>query len=75
MLHGVWLPSHPNDITIDPRHDGSVSKDADVVLFDLKQVEREGPLRHIREECGLRPSGAIRFYMGAMVVDDLMRFT
>src|SRR5262245_31511325 len=73
VLHGVGIPPHPHDIAIGPCHDGSISEDTDVVLFDLKQVERELPLCHILEERCLRARGAIRFYMCAMLVDDLIQ--
>src|SRR5215471_18176912 len=72
VLHRVGIASYPNNITIRPSHDGSVSDDADVVLFDLKQVERKLPLRHIRQECCLRARDPVRFYVRAVLVDYLI---
>src|SRR5919198_1559715 len=70
VLHRVGITSYPHNITIRPSYDGGVSEDADVALFNLKQVERKLPLRHIRKECRLRARGAIRFDMGAVLIDN-----
>ena len=48
MLDGVWIPTHPYDIAVGSRHDGRIAKDAYRVLFDLKKIKRELPLRDIR---------------------------
>src|SRR4030095_11086986 len=72
VLDTGGIASYQHHITIRPSHDGSVSEDADMVLFDLKQIERKFPLRHIRQECRLRMRGAIGFYVCAMLVDHLI---
>jgi hypothetical protein len=38
MLHRAGIASYPHGITIRPSHDGSVSEDADMILFDLKSL-------------------------------------
>src|SRR5215471_8905240 len=73
VLHRVGIASYPHNITIRPSHDGSVFEDANVILFDLKQVERKLPLRHIRQECRLRARSAVRFDMGAVLIDYLIQ--
>jgi hypothetical protein len=74
VLYRVGIASYPHNITIRPSYDGSVSEDADVVLFDLKQVERKFPLRHILKECRFRSRGTVRFYMGAVLIDYLIQY-
>src|SRR6266487_5100843 len=73
VLGRVGSPSDPHNIAIGPSHDSRISKDAAVVLFDLKQVERKYPLRYIREECRLRARSAVRFYMRALLIDNLIQ--
>src|SRR5256885_16892804 len=72
MLHRVGIASYPHNFAIRSSHDGSISEDADVVLFNLKQVEGKLPLRHLCKECRLRTRGAVRFYVRAMLVDNLI---
>jgi hypothetical protein len=73
VLHGVWIPPDPHDIMVGSSHDGGISEDADLVLFDLKQVELELPFCHILEECRLRARSTVRFYMCAVLVDNLLQ--
>ena len=73
VLHRVGNPSDPHNIAIGPSHDSRISKDADVVLFDLKQIKRKRPLHYIREECRLRARGTVRFYMSALLIDNLIQ--
>src|SRR5215475_15848673 len=73
VLHKVGIPSYSYNIAIGPLDDSRLSEDADVVLFDLKQVERKLSLRHILKECRLRTRGAVRFYMRALLIDDLIQ--
>ena len=70
VLHRVGIASYPHNIAIRPSHDGSVSEDADMVLFDLKQVERKLPLCHIRKACRFRARSAVRFYVCAVLIDN-----
>src|SRR5688500_12243064 len=72
-FRGGWLPPHPNDIAIGPRHNGGLSEGADVVLVDLKKVEGDLPRRHMLEEYGLRASGAVRCYVYARLVNHLIQ--
>ena len=73
VLHRVALPPYPHDIAIGPSYDSGVSEDADVVLFNLKKVERELPLRHILEELRLCAPDAIRFDVCAMLIHYLIQ--
>src|SRR5262247_731814 len=73
VLHRVRIPSYAYNIAIGPSYDSRLSEDADVVLFDLKQVERKLSLRHILQECRLRARGAVRFYMRALRIDNLIQ--
>src|SRR5262245_13104830 len=67
------IHSYTHNIAIGPNDDSHLSEDADMVLFDLKQVERKLSLRHLLKECRLRARGAVRFYMRALLIDDLIQ--
>src|SRR5262249_9165032 len=64
--------SYSHNIAIGPSYDSRLSEDAYVVLFDLKQIERKLALRYLLEEGRLRARGAVRFYMGALLIDNLI---
>src|SRR5262245_45908874 len=72
VLHRLRIAPYPRNFSIGPSHGSSASGYADIVLFTLEQLERRFALRHIRKECRLRARSAVRFYVCAMLVDNLI---